>query len=335
MAQGKTTDQTSLYRDRRSFAKIPDVMDVPNLIAIQTDSFEFFKGEGLAQAFQRHQPHREQHEGHVRGVRSPRVRRAEVHGRRVQGEGRLLPGAAVRRDPLHQPRDRRDQGAGRVHGRLPAHDAARHLHHQRHRARRGVPARALPGRLLRRRARQDVRQDHLQREGHPEPRRVARVRDRQARHPVRAHRPQAQAAGHAARARPRPGRDARGDHRAPRLRRDGAAHARPRPGHHEGRVAHRAVQALPSRRAAHHRLRPHAPRGPVLQPAALRPGEGRPLQDQQEARLRPGLRGLHAHRRRHRAHDAVHRGACTPAPRTSRPTTSTTSATAASARWAS
>ena len=27
-------------------------MDVPNLIAIQTDSFEFFKGEGLAQAFQ-------------------------------------------------------------------------------------------------------------------------------------------------------------------------------------------------------------------------------------------------------------------------------------------
>ena len=52
MAQGKTTDQTRLYRDRRSFAKIPDVMDVPNLIAIQTDSFEFFKGEGLAQAFQ-------------------------------------------------------------------------------------------------------------------------------------------------------------------------------------------------------------------------------------------------------------------------------------------
>ena len=51
MAQGKTTDQTSLYRDRRSFAKIPDVMDVPNLIAIQTESFEFFKGEGLAQAF--------------------------------------------------------------------------------------------------------------------------------------------------------------------------------------------------------------------------------------------------------------------------------------------
>ena len=51
MAQAKNSAPTSLYRNRRSFAKIPDVMDVPNLIAIQTDSFEFFKGEGLAQAF--------------------------------------------------------------------------------------------------------------------------------------------------------------------------------------------------------------------------------------------------------------------------------------------
>ncbi len=51
MAQGKTSVPTSLYRDRRSFAKIPDVMDVPNLIAIQTESFKWFKEEGLKQAF--------------------------------------------------------------------------------------------------------------------------------------------------------------------------------------------------------------------------------------------------------------------------------------------
>ncbi len=51
MAQGKTSAPTSLYRDRRSFAKIPDVMDVPNLIAIQTESFKWFKEEGLKQAF--------------------------------------------------------------------------------------------------------------------------------------------------------------------------------------------------------------------------------------------------------------------------------------------
>ena len=47
----KKSAPTSLYRDRRSFAKIPDVMDVPNLIAIQTESFDWFKNEGLAQAF--------------------------------------------------------------------------------------------------------------------------------------------------------------------------------------------------------------------------------------------------------------------------------------------
>ncbi|MEC4183576.1 DNA-directed RNA polymerase subunit beta [Adlercreutzia sp. R21] len=51
MAQEKKSAPTSLYRDRRSFAKIPDVMDVPNLIAIQTESFDWFKNEGLAQAF--------------------------------------------------------------------------------------------------------------------------------------------------------------------------------------------------------------------------------------------------------------------------------------------
>ena len=51
MAQGKTAGHTGLYRNRRSFAKIPDVMDVPNLIAIQMESFEWFKTEGLSQAF--------------------------------------------------------------------------------------------------------------------------------------------------------------------------------------------------------------------------------------------------------------------------------------------
>lgn len=51
MAQGKTAGHSSLYRNRRSFAKIPDVMDVPNLIAIQMESFEWFKTEGLARAF--------------------------------------------------------------------------------------------------------------------------------------------------------------------------------------------------------------------------------------------------------------------------------------------
>ena len=38
-------------RERRSFAKIPEVLDVPNLIAIQRDSFKWFLEEGLRETF--------------------------------------------------------------------------------------------------------------------------------------------------------------------------------------------------------------------------------------------------------------------------------------------
>ena len=51
MVQSKNPDSASRYRTRRSFAKIPDVMDVPNLIAIQTESFKKFVDEGLTNAF--------------------------------------------------------------------------------------------------------------------------------------------------------------------------------------------------------------------------------------------------------------------------------------------
>ncbi|WP_283170814.1 DNA-directed RNA polymerase subunit beta [Curtanaerobium respiraculi] len=52
MAQAQKPASTSLYRSRRSFAKIPDVIDVPNLIAIQTESFKWLTTEGLTEAFQ-------------------------------------------------------------------------------------------------------------------------------------------------------------------------------------------------------------------------------------------------------------------------------------------
>ena len=55
-----------------------------------------------------------------------------------------------------------------------------------------------PGRLLRAHDRQDVRQGHLHHQGDPVARCVARVRDRQARHGRRPRRPQAQAVGHRA-----------------------------------------------------------------------------------------------------------------------------------------
>ena len=51
MGKAENFDSTRHYRPRRSFAKIPDVMDVPNLIAIQTESFKQFVDQGLATAF--------------------------------------------------------------------------------------------------------------------------------------------------------------------------------------------------------------------------------------------------------------------------------------------
>ena len=46
MAKAEKTG-AGVYRERHSFAKIPGIVDVPNLIAIQTDSFKWFMEEGI------------------------------------------------------------------------------------------------------------------------------------------------------------------------------------------------------------------------------------------------------------------------------------------------
>ena len=101
--------------------------------------------------------------------------------------------------------DPRHQGAGGLLRRDPADDRERHVHHQRHRARRRHPAAPQPGRLLRSRQGQDalVGQAALQRAHHPVPRLVARLRVRPEGHHLRPHRPPPQDArdGAAARAR--------------------------------------------------------------------------------------------------------------------------------------
>jgi len=51
LAKATTSTSSSQYRERKSFARIPEVMDVPNLISIQIDSFSWFKTDGLAEAF--------------------------------------------------------------------------------------------------------------------------------------------------------------------------------------------------------------------------------------------------------------------------------------------
>ena len=46
----------SLAPRRRSYAKLPSVLDVPNLIQVQLDSFSWFKSEGLGELFEEISP---------------------------------------------------------------------------------------------------------------------------------------------------------------------------------------------------------------------------------------------------------------------------------------
>ena len=186
--------------------------------------------------------------------------------------------------------DRRDPAPAGLHGRLPVDDGPRHVHHQRRRAGRREPARPLAGRLLRQGRGPHLGPRPLHGEGHPEPRRLARVRDRRPRRPALGQGgPQAQDRRHhpAARGRLRARRGDRGalrlgrrQPRAPLRRVD----ARQGPHQHPGRGPHRGLQEAAPRRPADRRQRPPARREPLLQLPPLRPRAGRPLQVQQEAR---------------------------------------------------
>ena len=203
-----------------------------------------------------------------------------------------------------------------------------------------------PGVYFEQHRRQDLRQGHLRRQDHPAPRRLAGVRDRQEGHRRRPHRPQAQAAGHRAAQGARL-RTTRGDPRAVRqLRVDRSARSRrttsPRPATRRSSTSTASCARASRRRVeAAQTLLDNF----YFNPQALRPGQGRPLQGQQEARPRR-CRSTQsdAHRRGHRARRSSTSCACTPARPSrrperrryaSRPTTSTTSATAACARSAS
>ena len=162
-----------------------------------------------------------------------------------------------------------------------------------------------PGVYFERTPGQDVRQGHLHDQGHPEPRCLARVRDRQARHGRRARRPQAQAVGHRA---PQGARlDQRPHPRGVRRLRVDAPHPGEGPHHRPGRRAARHLPQAAPGRAADQGGRADPARQPLLQRQALRPGQGRPVQDQQEARPRERAVAVDADHRGHRRHDQVHR----------------------------
>ena len=187
---------------RRTFSRLENPLDVPNLIDIQRRSFA-----KLTDTEERHAPrddrrrladHRLHGEPRHRLRRLP-LRRPGQHDRRVPREGHHLLAPAQRRGRLPEPRDRRDPRADRLHGRLPVDDRSRHVHHQRHRARRRHAARPFPRRL--RDGPEGPREAGLHRQPDAGPRLLAGARDRQEGPRLRPHRPQAQAAGHRAAAR--------------------------------------------------------------------------------------------------------------------------------------
>ena len=187
---------------RRSFSRLQNPLEVPHLIDIQRRSFEELtdpKKGGAAGDDRRHLPDRGLH-----GEPRDRLRRVQVRGaaaldRGVPREGHDLLAAADRDRRLPEQGDRRDPRAVRLHGRLPVDDRPRHLHHQRHRARRRHPARALPRRL--RDGAEGPRETGLHRQPDAGPRLLAGAGNRQKGPRLRPHRPQAQTAGHGAAAR--------------------------------------------------------------------------------------------------------------------------------------
>ena len=181
-------------------------------------------------------------------------------------------------------------------------DGARHLHHQRHRARRRHPARALPRRL--RDGAEGPREAGLHRQPDAGPRLLARARDRQEGAGLRPHRPQAQAAGHGAAARDGL-RHGRGDPRAVRQLGLHPPHdrGRHRADQDRGGRADRAVQEAAPGRAAVGGRGSGADGAAVLRPEALRPDPGRPLQAERAPRPRRRPRHPRPDQGRHRGPD--------------------------------
>ena len=200
---------TGKKRIRKSFGRIPEAVTMPNLIEVQRSSYEQFLQREVRPVVRTDEGHRGglqvgvpdqglQRTRHPR-IRFVRVRRAEVRRRRMHSARhdlrRAAQGQAAADRFRNRRRDRRPvgeghQGAGRLHGRHPAHDGQGHLRRQRHRARHRLPDAPLAGRVLRPRQGQDPRlgQAAVRRPHHSVPRFLARLRVRRQGHRLRPHR---------------------------------------------------------------------------------------------------------------------------------------------------
>ena len=116
--------RTSAPEIKKTYAKIAHVLDIPHLIRIQLDSFEWFINEGLSELLDEISPITD-FTGKSMELRFRRllVRRAQVLRVGVPRARHDLLGAAARAHAADHQGDGRDQGAGDLPGRLPADDA--------------------------------------------------------------------------------------------------------------------------------------------------------------------------------------------------------------------
>ena len=269
-------------RDRVSFAKLDEVLPLPDLVGIQRESFDWLLTEGIKEVLEEVSPIEDFTEKFQlffgkHQFKDIKYSEEECKDKDMTYSAPLFVEAAFVNKETGEIKEQEvfmgdfpmmtDRGTFIINGteRVVVSQLVR-----------------SPGRLLQPGARQDVRQGRLHRQGHPVPRRLAGVRRRQAGHRRRPHRPQAPPERHGAAEGAR--LDRRRDPRA--VRRRAVDPATLEKDHFE--TQEEALEDI------YRKLRPGEPptaesredaaREPVLQPQALRPGPGRPVQGRQEAR---------------------------------------------------
>ena len=110
---------------RKSFARYEEIQDMPNLLEIQKKSYKWFLETGLREVF-RDTDAVTDYSGKLELSfvdysmdEKPKYTEEECKARDATSEGQRAPA---------QPRDRGNQGAGDIHGRLPAHDRRRYVY---------------------------------------------------------------------------------------------------------------------------------------------------------------------------------------------------------------
>ena len=121
-------------KERMTFAKINEVCEMPNLIQIQTDSYNWFIEEGLREVFEDISPIKDYADNLVLEfidyslTDAPKYEQEECKERDVTYAAPLK--VKVR---LINKGNGRSQRAGSFHGRFSAHDRKRYLYIQRRR----------------------------------------------------------------------------------------------------------------------------------------------------------------------------------------------------------